>query len=95
MSLIPFKEEWKRRVSNPTVISWISEGAPIPFHRSPRPFHLQNRPTPKVQREFITQEIEKLLTQGTIKESQQATCISPIGVVPKKNGKMRMIVEHI
>jgi hypothetical protein len=93
MSLIPFKEEWKRRVSNPTVISWISEGAPIPFHRSPRPFHLQNRPTPKVQREFITQEIEKLLTQGTIKESQQATCISPIGVVPKKNGKMRMIVD--
>jgi len=45
------------------------------------------------QEDFISQEIEKLLQTGTIIETDRVTNISPLGAVPKKNGKLRMILD--
>ena len=42
----------------------------------------------------VKQEIYKLLKDGFIRPVNQATCLSPIVVVPKKNGKIRVCVDY-
>jgi len=64
----------------------------IPFTSTPPPFFLDNHQMTPDQEDFISQEIEKLQT-GTIIRSDHATNISPLGAVPKKNGKLRMILD--
>ena len=42
----------------------------------------------------VKEEIDKLLKAGFIRLVKQATWLSPIVVVPKKNGKIRVYVEY-
>jgi hypothetical protein len=42
---------------------------------------------------IIKQIIDKLLTVGFIKLVEEATCLSLIMVVPKKNGKLKICVD--
>ena len=42
----------------------------------------------------VKEEIDKLLRVGFIRPVKQATWLSPIMVVPKKNGKMRVCVDY-
>jgi hypothetical protein len=42
----------------------------------------------------IKEEIDKLLRVGFIRPVKQATWLSPIVVVPKKNGKLRVCVDY-
>ena len=44
-------------------------------------------------KEFIQKEIVKLLKQGLIQESRSPWA-SPVVIVPKKNGKLRMCVDY-
>ena len=44
-------------------------------------------------KEFIQKEITKLMQQGLIQESKSPWA-SPIVIVPKKNGKLRMCVDY-
>ena len=47
-----------------------------------------------VQEEFVSMEIEQLLQIGTItRRAEKPWVVSPIGVVPKKNGKSRLIID--
>ena len=49
---------------------------------------------PKESRDFITAHIQEWLEQGALEETQTPPhCISPIATVPKKNGKLRMILN--
>jgi hypothetical protein len=41
----------------------------------------------------IKQDIDKLLITGFIKFVEEVTWLSPIIVVPKKNGKLRIYIE--
>ncbi len=41
----------------------------------------------------IKQDIDKLLTIGFIQMVEEATWLSPIAVVPKKNGKLKICVD--
>ncbi len=41
----------------------------------------------------IKQDIDKLLTAGFIQSVEEATWLSPIVVVPKKNGKLGICVD--
>jgi hypothetical protein len=41
----------------------------------------------------VKQDIDKLLTPGFIQFVEEATWLSPIVVVPKKNGKLRIFVD--
>ena len=76
------------------VLSWISEGIYIPFHSDPGSFHIPNRNFSIQQSQFIQPEINALLCSGAIKEvAVPPVCISPIGCVPKKGGKNRLIVD--
>ena len=73
--------------------TWSPQGAQIPFTSIPPPSNLNNYPMTPVQEEFITEQIKSLLLAGTIRVVSQAHNISPLGVVPKKNGKLRMILD--
>ena len=42
----------------------------------------------------VKEEIDKLLKAGFIRLVKQATWLSPIVVVPKKNGKIRVCVDY-
>ncbi len=43
----------------------------------------------------IKQDIDKLVTIGLIQSIKEATWLSPIMVVPKKNGKLEICVDFI
>ena len=93
MSLSKASGVWKESCPNPLVKRWICQGAEIPFTSPPPPFHLSNYDLTSAQEKYITEEVNKLLQAGTIKTATSAHNISPLGVVPKKNGKLRMILD--
>ena len=93
MSLSKACRTWRESCNNTLICDWVSQGAHIPFTRPPPPFFLRNHPMDPNQEEFINQEIKKLLQAGTIIETNRVTNVSPLGAVPKKNGKLRMILD--
>ena len=65
--------------------------------------HLQNDAGPVQQRRYrmnlnyttkVKEEIDKLLHVGFIRPEKRATWLSPIVVVPKKNGQIRVCVDY-
>ena len=42
----------------------------------------------------MTEEIDKLLRVGFIRPVKKVTWLSPIVVVPKKNGKIRVCIDY-
>ena len=84
---------WKV-IANDTVVSWLSEGICIPFVNVPECFELPNHRLNSEQIQFIDSEISKLLQGGAIRKVDFVPkCVSPIGCVPKKSGKSRIILD--
>jgi hypothetical protein len=76
------------------VLDWISNGVKIPFRETPCDFHLPNRSFSFGHGEFVAEELDALVKSGAIiKQNHPPKCISPIGVVPKRGGKLRLIVD--
>ena len=92
-SLKKASETWREHRHNSLINDWVTKGAQIPFTSRPPPSRLKNLPTTPEQEAFITEEISKLLLSGTIIRTNHARNISPLGAVPKKNGKLRMILD--
>ena len=89
---------WKFLVTTPdTVQWWIENRVSIPFREGPpQPFCRPNPAFTSKQSEFISQEIADLLHAGAIVQcdsANQPVCISPLGCVPKRKGKYRLIVN--
>ena len=93
MSLSKASGTWKEFCPNPLVNNWVAQGAQIPFKSRPPTFHQKNYNLTPEHETYITAEISKLLQAGTIKETSSTYNTSPLGVVPKKNGKLRMILD--
>jgi len=93
MTLKNYHKRWENGC-NAMIAQWIKDGAPIPLFSEPLPSTERNLPTTYQQKQFIEEEILKLKTAKVIMEVESPpNNISPIGVVPKKNGKLRMIVD--
>ena len=76
------------------VIDWINSGVRLHFSKDPEGFVLPNHLLSAKQEAFVDREIHDLLTSGAIEECLgQPHCVSPIGCVPKKNKKFRLIVD--
>ena len=44
--------------------------------------------------QFVSNELKMLIASGVISETKDCpTCVSSVGVVPKHNGKLRLIVD--
>ncbi len=87
-------ENWTQITTNPSVLSWIREGVPLPLASTPSAFAFDNPPLSAKQVTYIDSEIKNLLAIGAIsKVNSQPTCVSPIHCVPKRSGGHRLIVD--
>lgn len=76
------------------ICKWLSHGVPLPFISTVKPFTLSNHNLTKVQRQFVTKELKQLVTKGAIEVCNYVPfCVNPLGCVPKKNNKLRLITD--
>ena len=91
LRLIP--SAWEGIGASDVVLDWIRRGVDIPFWNIPDPFYFKNKQFTLKERLFIRSELKQLLKVGSIKIVQHSDFISPISCVPKKNGKLRLIID--
>ena len=88
-------QEWTS-ITSGYVLEWIESGIRIPFEHLPASCHLDNRDLSIKQCEFVDCELESLLLAGAIRKCSPGEipyCVSPINVAPKKNNKLRLVVD--
>jgi hypothetical protein len=86
--------EWVKIGASPDIIDWLASGVQIPFIDNPEPFHIPNSKFSFVHSHFVAEEIFDLVQSGAIVECETPPlCISPIHCVPKKGGKLRLIID--
>ena len=93
-SLRRFTERWTAIEAPATIISWLRQGVPIPFSRTPDPFFYNNRPFSQAEVVFIDSEIRNLLECGAIERCVSVPdFVSPLHCVPKKGSDFRLILN--
>jgi len=87
--------EWKKIGTPYTILCWIENGVPLPLHNVPRLCILHNFCLDNLQTLFVEEELSHLLRLGAICPlgHLETPHISPIGVVPKKNGSSQLIID--
>ncbi len=85
---------WTKIGASDTVLSWIRLGVKLMFECEPAPFEIENRQLSHRQTDFITQELQRLISINAIERCVvKPRWCSPIGSVPKKGGKERLITD--
>lgn len=75
----------------PLVLEWIEHGFPLHLQRLPKRVRIPNY-VPRQYEGFVTQELGRLTDQAALTETPyKPYLVLPIGVVPKKSGKLRLI----
>ena len=93
-SLSKCSQYWLEIGAPAFIVQWITKGVPLIFKEQPCPFHLNNHVLNEKERTFVQEEIKSLLNCGAIEKCDFIpNFVSPIGCVPKKGGKLRMIVD--
>ena len=80
-------DAWAKFGAPEQVLKWVKEGVKILFGESmPPKMELSNRVNGNEAKEFVSQEIERLLRQKAIRtcDKSEIQCILPISCVPKK-----------
>ena len=78
---------WEDIGASDVVIDWVSNGIKLPFTREPERCVFDNPSFTRDQSSFARAELSKLLSEGIVE------CVSPLKVIPKKNGKFRLICD--
>ena len=85
---------WSKINAPEQIITWIKDGVVLKFTKEPKTHCLPNHSMTHKQEIFVSNEIDLLLQQGVIVHcDKKPTCVSPLGTVPKKGGKLRLIVD--
>ena len=85
---------WKKIGASETILSWISEGVRLYFEHIPVRWHGLNPPMSKEERLEMSKMLAEMEAAGAIRRAKtQPTIVSPIRLVPKPNGKWRLIVN--
>ena len=94
-SLANHVHAWKQLSSISTKqLDWVANGVQIPFDNTPPETYLSNKSFSHKQLKFINSEIESLIQSGAISETvNRPKFVSPIGCVPKRNNKHRLIID--
>ena len=93
-SLAPCIADWISIGASDTIIDWIVNGVPVSFSEAPPSFELPNYKLSDTQVRFIDGELQALLSSGAVvKAVTKPLCVSPLGVVPKKQNKLRLILD--
>ena len=87
-------EAWAEIGASAVVLNWITGGVPIPFDSEPEPRVFANPKFGDAEETFLERELASLETQGVVKRVEDTPyCVSPLKVVPKPNGKFRLICD--
>ncbi len=87
-------DSWLKIGASDVVLAWVQQGVPLIFDSEPTPFEIQNRQFSPSQFSFVTNEIQRLESIGVIERCAiKPRWCSPIGCVPKKGGKSRLITD--
>jgi hypothetical protein len=87
-------DAWRRIGADSTILDWVVHGVPLTFIDEPCKTFFPNPEFKKEHRVFIKEELIKLVRNGAIELcSQKPRYVSPLTVVPKKNNKLRMILN--
>ena len=93
-SLTGCVDEWKDVCASDTVLNWIARGVSIHGIEDIQSFELDNHKLDVKKLAFLRKEVRDLEKSGAVRRAGcKPFCVSPIGVVPKKNGKFRIITD--
>lgn len=83
---------WRRITRDRWVLKTIKRGLKLEFSQRPRSMFIPNRPLPERETTWASEEVARLALCGATTPVQRRPhlCL-PLGVVPKKNGKLRLI----
>ena len=85
---------WNNINVNENILDWILNGVQLTFHEYPARFQIANRIFTAREAAFIDEEIARLINSGAISKCDfKPDCVSPIIVVPKKQNKLRLVVD--
>lgn len=101
MSFIPLYDRlrshmpaWQNISPGSTILDWVDNGVPIPFHTDPPITCFKNPKFTLKHYSFIASELDTLLRKGAIELcAHRPRFVSPLFVVPKKGGKLRLIIN--
>ena len=87
-------EFWENTLkASPTVMNVIREGYKIPFHTPPQPIFHPNNSSALAHPDFVSSEIQGLLTRGCIKQvSNPPFVVNPLSVATNSS-KLRLILD--
>ena len=87
-------ESWAQIGASAVVLNWVAEGVPIPFDSEPEPRVFANPKFSDAENAFLKHELLLLEARGVVKRVKETPhCVSPLKVVPKPNGKFRLICD--
>ena len=90
--LQPFWRAWSRLSSQAG--EWVKTGVRLPWRCIPRACKRQQRHLEPIERQFLRDEITRMLKEGAITPtSRQDLVLNSIYTVPKKNGKRRAVIN--
>ena len=86
---------WKEIGASNMILRVIEQGYLLPFVVLPQRASFANHQSAVKNDKFVMQAINDLLSVGSVEEVQSSSLhvISPLGVVPKKNNKLRLILD--
>ena len=87
-------DEWSKIGSNDHVLSVVKEGYKIPFKTEPNSAILKNNRSARDNGDFVSEEIDKLLSLGCVsKVSNVPKVVNPLTVAFNKKGKKRLVLD--
>jgi len=94
-SFAPQLNKWKKIGAPYTILHWIKNRVPLPIHNTPQLCILCNFRLDNLQTVFVEEELSRLLCLRAIHllGCLETPHVSPIGVVPKKNGSSQLIID--
>ena len=85
---------WESIDASEFVLNTIKYGYKIPFVTVPQNFVFENNRSAKLEHEFVTENIFKLLNNGLVREVQTPpNIVSPLSVAKSSSGKLRLILD--
>ena len=85
---------WESIDASEFVLNTIKYGYKIPFVTVPQNFVFENNRSAKLEHEFVTENILKLLNNGLVREVQiPPNIVSPLSVAKSSSGKLRLILD--
>ena len=86
---------WQSIGASEYVLKIIEHGYFLSFVALPPPMHAHNLPSALAHSRYVTQQVITLVAAGAVVPvtASDLIVISPLGVVPKKNGKLRLILD--